>query len=300
MSNSLEKDFVQSFLGFLHSQIRDGKFTDDSLESAEVAIQCLEQCFSLPPSTGGSNDQPSIDLFELYCSSQVVSPERKEEAEKLKNEGNRLMKEEKYQEALTAYNQAINIDATNSVFYCNRAAAHSRLGDYTRAADDCKMSLKYDPTYSKAFGRLGLAYSKMGRYEQAVDAYKKALEIEPNNEDYKNNMGVAQERLASLSAAPGAEAGGLPGFGGLDFAAALNNPALVNMASRMMTDPNIQQMFTQLSGMNDVNALVETGRQLAQQISSQNPELIESIRRQMQGGPGGPTEDGQNPPPGTT
>lgn len=215
------------------------------------------------------------------------------------------MKEEKYQEALNVYNSAISLDATNAVFYCNRAAAHSRLGDYNRAAEDCKMSLKYDPNYSKAFGRLGLAYSKMNKFELALDAYRKALEIEPDNVDYKNNMGVAQERLVaqagSAEAGAGLGGGGMPNFGGIDFAAALNNPQLVQMASQMMTNPSIQTMLTQLSGMNDVNALVETGRQLAQQISSQNPELIENIRRQMQGGPDGAENGGSggNPPPGT-
>lgn len=83
------------------------------------------------------------------------------------------MKEEKYQEALNMYNKAISLDATNPVFYCNRAAAFSRIGDYNRAAEDCKMSLKYDPKYSKAYGRLGLAYSKMNKHELALDAYKK-------------------------------------------------------------------------------------------------------------------------------
>lgn len=43
----------------------------------------------------------------------------------------------------------------------------------------------------------------------------------------------------------GAAAGGIPGaagFGGLDFAAALNNPALINMATRMMSEPSIQNL----------------------------------------------------------
>lgn len=87
------------------------------------------------------------------------------------------MKEEKYAEALQTYNEAIALDATNPVFYCNRAAAFSRLGDYGRAAEDCKMSLKYDPKYSKAYGRLGLAYSKMNKHELALEAYQKGQYI---------------------------------------------------------------------------------------------------------------------------
>lgn len=167
MSVDLEtKYFVRAFLRFLQKQIDECKFTADIVESLEVAGQCLETAYDLPslssdgPSDTGSasSDHPlnHVDLYELYRNACcVISPDRKLEAENIKNEGNCLMKEEKYNEALNAYNRAISIDATNPVFYCNRAAAFSRLGEYQKAADDCRMALRYDPTYSKAYGRLG-------------------------------------------------------------------------------------------------------------------------------------------------
>lgn len=42
--------------------------------------------------------------------------------------------------------------------------------------------------------------------------------------------------------------------------------------------------------MNNVDALLETGRQLAMQMSNENPELFAQIRRQMEDQPAG--EDG--------
>lgn len=193
-----------------------------------------------------------MDLFELFCSAYVnISPERKQEAENLKNEGNRLMKEEKYSEALVSYGRAIALDASNPIYYCNRAAAYSRLGEYQKAVDDCNQALRYDANYGKAYGRLGLAYSKMNRHQEAIDAYKNAMRIEPDNQDYKNNMEVTQQRLEEQQGSSASLAGGIPGMpnlGNIDFAAALNNPALVNMATRMMTDPSIQNMLGQLSG----------------------------------------------------
>lgn len=81
------------------------------------------------------------------------------------------------------------------MFYCNRAAAYSRLGVYDKAVEDSKTSIRYDPNYSKAYGRLGLAYSKMNKHQEALDAYRNALRIEPDNVDYQNNMSVTQQRL---------------------------------------------------------------------------------------------------------
>lgn len=330
MSDIEAKFFVRAFLRFLNSQLEQPNFSSDSRESLEVAIQCLENVYEIPTAASAAEGEPApvdddaanplnhIDLFEVYRGAfSNVSPERKQEAETLKNEGNRLMKEEKYQEALNTYGRAISLDATNPVFYCNRAAAYSRLGDYQRASDDCRMSLRYDPNYSKAYGRLGLAYSKMSKHEQALEAYQNALRIEPDNQDYKNNMSVTQQRLEELRAAPGgtgaggsaAGAGGLPnlgagGLGNIDFAAALNNPALVSMATRMMSDPSIQNMLGQLSGMNNVDALLETGRQLAMQMSTQNPDVFANVIRQMEqsgvtppGGPGGNGDDSNQPQP---
>ena len=81
------------------------------LNSSTVASQCLSSVYELvEDGAEGSSALDSFDLFELYRNSLlVVSPERKEEAESLKNDGNRLMKEEKYQEALNAYNRAIRL-----------------------------------------------------------------------------------------------------------------------------------------------------------------------------------------------
>lgn len=166
------KYFVAAFLRFIQKQIDTCNFSADTIESLEVAGQCLETAYDLPSLSSGngsvaataadgssiSDDNPlnHIDLYEIYRSTCcAISPDRKQEAENIKNEGNCLMKDEKYNEALNAYNRAISIDATNPVFYCNRAAAYSRLGDYQKAADDCKMALRYDANYSKAYGRLG-------------------------------------------------------------------------------------------------------------------------------------------------
>lgn len=36
-----------------------------------------------------------------------------------------------------------------------RAAAHSKLGNYTEATCDCERAIGIDPMYSKAYGRMG-------------------------------------------------------------------------------------------------------------------------------------------------
>lgn len=74
-----------------------------------MAVQCLENVYELTDeNTGLAEDHPmaNVDLYEMFCSTYLnVSPERKAEGEQLKNEGNKLMKEEKFHEALSTYSR---------------------------------------------------------------------------------------------------------------------------------------------------------------------------------------------------
>lgn len=69
-------------------------------------------------------------------------------------------------------------------------------------------------------------------------------------------------------------------MGGFNFNAALNNPALMNLATQMMSDPAMQdtisQLRNQLSGMNNMNGIFEIGRTLVGQMRNQNPEMFEA------------------------
>jgi tetratricopeptide (TPR) repeat protein len=49
-----------------------------------------------------------------------LTDDMRQQADKLKNEGNEFVKQEKYKEALDAYNAAIEIDGNNAIYYCNR------------------------------------------------------------------------------------------------------------------------------------------------------------------------------------
>ena len=185
----------------------------------------------------------------------------KEEAERLKTEGNNLMRTEKFQEALDMYTKAIELDGSNPVFYCNRAAAHSKMNNHHLAIEDCQRAIDMDPSYSKAYGRMGLAHSSLNKHKEAVDNFKKALELEPDNESYKSNLQIAEDKVSSgVSPGNAGFPGMFPGMGGpggkmtnynvrnllislgMDLGAFLNNPALMNMATTMLSDPNMQQM----------------------------------------------------------
>ncbi|XP_050354843.1 small glutamine-rich tetratricopeptide repeat-containing protein beta-like [Nymphalis io] len=285
------KIVAASIVNFLKQQLDSDTLSVDSRESVEVGVQCIETAFELSPEELARG----VDLLQLVRQQRGGAPRvDRAEAEKLKNEGNELMKSERHREALEKYSRAIELDPQNSVFFCNRAAAHFKLGEHESAVADCMAALALQPNYGKAHGRLGIALTAMNRHAEAHAAFARAAQLEPDNESYKQNLKLAEERLAQRD-----------GDRRLDLGGLLQNTALLNMATEMLADPNMQNLISGLmttttpnpangaaAGGGGMNALLEAGQALAQHMQSANPDLVEQLRRQMR--PPGP---GDNQPP---
>jgi len=304
MSDTTNKRrLIFAIVEFLNRELANEDISEDAKEGLEVASQCLQTAYCLAPEdTHLAVSKPIDEIFNEATKNEPLkkkdppTAEEKDQAEKLKLEGNELMRAEKFDEAIEKYTKAIELDSSNQVFYCNRAAAHSKLEQHYAAVEDCQRALDMDPKYGKAYGRMGLAYSSIHKHKEAVDCFKKAIEIEPENESYQSNLKLAEDKLATAGS-PGPAAVGFPGagapggLGGLNLGSMLENPALMNMATSMMSDPNIQQMMGQLmsggaaQGGNSMDGLLMAGQRLAEQMQQSNPELVETLRRQM-GGPG--------------
>ncbi|XP_053490794.1 small glutamine-rich tetratricopeptide repeat-containing protein alpha [Ictalurus furcatus] len=302
------KRLAYSIIQFLHDQLTSGGLSSDAQESLEVAVQCLETAFGV--STEDHSLAVSQTLPELFAAATVKvadtpqvkvtsanSPPTEDqlaEAEQLKSDGNDQMKVENFSAAVEFYSKAIQINPQNAVYYCNRAAAYSKLGNYAGAVRDCECAIGIDPNYSKAYGRMGLALSSLNKHTEAVGYYKKALELDPENETYKSNLKLAEQKMKETPSPTG-------GMGGVDLAGLLSNPGFMSMASNLMNNPQVQQLVSgMMSGAhgptggtaaptagppNDISGLIQAGQQFAQQMQQQNPELIEQLRSQIRSRP---------------
>lgn len=245
------KRLAFSIIQFLQDQVKSGGCSSDTQESLEVAIQCLETAFNV------SMDDQSLavtqTLPEIFASATVKFPnasqttnhssaqsptaEQIAEAEQLKTEGNDQMKVENFSAAVEFYSKAIALNPENAVYYCNRAAAYSKLGNYAGAVQDCEQAIGIDPNYSKAHGRMGLALASLNKHTEAVSYYKKALELDPENDTYKSNLKIAEQKMKETPSPTG-------GMGGVDLAGLLSNPGFMNMASNLMSNPQVQQLVS--------------------------------------------------------
>lgn len=110
------------------------------------------------------------------------------EAVDLKDQGNALLKDHKYNEAIEAYTKAIDLDPSNPIFYSNRAQVHIKLEAYGLALSDCDAALKVDPTFVKAYYRKGVSLMALLDYKAAQSNFRIVLKKMPHDKATNENL----------------------------------------------------------------------------------------------------------------
>jgi peptidoglycan/xylan/chitin deacetylase (PgdA/CDA1 family)/tetratricopeptide (TPR) repeat protein len=114
----------------------------------------------------------------------------------LNDEGMRLYKEKKYEEALAKFKEAAELAPTNALFANNTGFAFYRLQKYPEAADWYQKAIAADPGRAIAYVNLGDAYLKLQRRDDAKKAFAKYLEIMPNGK----SADYVRSKIAELTA----------------------------------------------------------------------------------------------------
>jgi len=106
----------------------------------------------------------------------------KEEAKREKEKGNQFYKKKDFDNAIMHYDNAINLDPENMVYYNNKAAVYVELKKYDQArelsekAAEIGRSNRADYTLiAKALTRIATCYEKEGDLDNAIKYYNKSL-----------------------------------------------------------------------------------------------------------------------------
>jgi len=246
-----------------------------------------------------------VDLGDKYICPSEPSDAQKVSAEENKNKGNDEMVAGKFDEALLCYNRAIELDGTKAVYFCNRAATFTKMERYVDALRDCQIACQLHPTYARAYGRMGVIFSQMESHTQALHCYRKATMLEPENESYFNNLRLTLEMIAGGDASTSDGNVDVMNAASSPFASAFNNPALFTVANQILGDPSMQQMvrlFMEniqnqggVRGNQSMEALLQMGQAIAQQIQGENPlaQQLEDLLANV--GAGSVEEQNDNP-----
>jgi len=83
-----------------------------------------------------------------------------------------------YTEAISHYDEAIQLDPSYVGAYNNRGSAYSRLSQHQRAIEDLDKAIQLDPNYALAYTNRGRALSALGKHDLANQNFNKACELD--------------------------------------------------------------------------------------------------------------------------
>jgi len=126
--------------------------------------------------------------------------DRVEKNKRIKLKGNQLFQEQKYSEAITLYNKAMDLwkfvfpreegdkqkmQEAQLPVLLNLAACQLKTKDYKGAWLNCEKALDIDVNNVKAIFRRGQSFAGQGDYEKAKKDYQEAIKLDPNSADLK-------------------------------------------------------------------------------------------------------------------
>ncbi len=83
------------------------------------------------------------------------------------------------QEAMKAFDKAIEIDPNYASAYAGRAAIYNIWGQYSKAMMESEQAIKLDPNLAWGFNCRGCAHTGLMNYQEAIQDLNKALELSP-------------------------------------------------------------------------------------------------------------------------
>ena len=81
--------------------------------------------------------------------------------------GVKLVEQEKWNEAIAEYDEAIRLDPKLAQAYYNRGNAYANLGQHQRAIQDYDEAIRLDPKLAPAYGNRAVAYTALRRDQEA-------------------------------------------------------------------------------------------------------------------------------------
>lgn len=158
--------------------------TEAALEDLEKAITLGDKPGNLKTKTAQEKIQEireSETKKQALLSKLVSSSERLGSASEYLARGETYLKEAKWEQAYTDFNQAIQLEPINVDAYRHRGATFYQLGDAKSALKDYNQAIALDPYSSDLFLNRGILQADSGDSQNALADLDEAIRLNPSN-----------------------------------------------------------------------------------------------------------------------
>jgi len=170
---------------------RPASMTEVKQELQRIITQQSVGQVTMPPPVA----QPATPGGISLQSAQTTTPGTHPQVASVKTSAYSYLKAKRYQEALVAFEQAIQLDHTNALFYNGKGLALDNLKRYQEALLAYDRAIQLDPKNSMTYINKGTTLNNLGRYEEGLVAHNKTIELDPKNSYAYNNKAVALSAL---------------------------------------------------------------------------------------------------------
>ncbi|KAG8992740.1 hypothetical protein FRB94_011366 [Tulasnella sp. JGI-2019a] len=185
------------------------KFTKKSSAKSSVATSSVSQIEVKIGALSVSQDDPvPAQQEELEDPRAVRALKRAKQkaqnmarAEAAKEQGNKLFKAGRFEDAIQCYEGALMICPNNPAYHSNVALAYLKVGALREAEASAEFALDKEPKNLKARYRRGLARQRLGRLKSAKADFLFMLRLDPECKEAKEHLAEVTTALREMDSA---------------------------------------------------------------------------------------------------
>lgn len=176
---------------------------DDAIKSYRNAIALVPSFSSAHAGLGNAYLAKGEVDRAIYHYQEAQSLGSAEDLAIFANLGMALEHKGLFEEAISQYERALEVDSTFAMARLGLAESYSRKGQYGRAIEEYNELIRIEERNLKArvFFNLGVAQHMKGNYSDAIASYEEALGMEPEFADAHYGMGNAHYKMGEYEAA---------------------------------------------------------------------------------------------------
>jgi tetratricopeptide (TPR) repeat protein len=189
---------------YIHIGIKTGDYKITPSKEGYTAVQYAFVNLHISPS-----DRPEKADFVMQAATAASSgtaAENKEPPSHIKSagEGVKLLNSGKYDEAISAFQKALQADPNLAEVRYDMGIAYERKGDPVEAQKQYQEAIQLKKDFGEAYLSLGNSYLAEKKFDQANEALSKATQLMPQNYDAFYNLGASYANLMKYTEAEAA------------------------------------------------------------------------------------------------
>jgi serine/threonine protein kinase len=177
------------------------------------ALNSLPDAWNSPTRHQGTNlssqvVQIGIEREDSSSHQQTVRKNTSGSVREKCQEGDQLLKQQHYSQALHAYEEALSMDPRNFYAWNGKGTALYSQGSYKKAYEAYQRAIEIEPEHPVVWVSAGLALKRLQRQQQALVHFERALTIDPKyiaawigKADTEMDMNQPEEAIASYEQA---------------------------------------------------------------------------------------------------